>query len=115
MSVFKRLVLVLPLLTLTGCFDFLEEIWILPDGSGRVRIDIGLTSALFALPGIGSKEKLMDDVHENAKQAAEAARSDPDVKSVKVETKDEGGLFHLIYEIEVKDVTKLADVQRRIL
>lgn len=36
-------------LTLTGCFDLLQEIWIFPDGSGLVVFDVGLPKSFLDL------------------------------------------------------------------
>lgn len=115
MTLLRALALAVPLLALTGCFDFLEEIWINADGSGRVRIDVGITTALFALGGSRMKEELESEFKAEAERARQTAADDEDVKKITLETREEGGLLHVVYDIEVRDVTRLPEIQRKLL
>lgn len=110
----RILALALALLTLTGCFDFLEEIWINEDGSGRVRIDLGISTALFSLGGARVREELEREFKAEAERARAAVAQDPDVKKISVESRDDGDLHRIIYELEVRDVTRLPEIHRRL-
>ncbi len=97
---------------LTGCFDVLEEVWIEPDGSGRAHIELGMPAALMHLAKAASSAQGVS-LSSEAKAAAERLRKEPDVVRVRFEEKEEGGQYRAVYEVEVRDVTKLPELLRR--
>ncbi|MFC1499882.1 hypothetical protein ACFL6T_02540 [Candidatus Zixiibacteriota bacterium] len=68
-------VLLIPLLMLAGCLEVKQEIWIEPDGSGKIRFDISAPS-----PGEGSTEASSVPAEEVIAIARELRR-DPRLKS----------------------------------
>ncbi|MBX5484504.1 MAG: hypothetical protein IRZ16_22000 [Myxococcaceae bacterium] len=101
---------VLAVTTLSGCFDLLEEIWIAPDGSARMTLDVALAMPLLRLAGQDPFTKMQED----AKRTKAALEQDPAVKRFDFRTFEEGDVRHLVYELEVTDATKLAEIQHRV-
>ncbi|WNG43581.1 hypothetical protein F0U60_05275 [Archangium minus] len=102
----------LMLLTLTGCFDLLQEIWLLPDGSGRVVFDVGLPKSFLDL----ARTKGMDPLQElraAAKATEEDLKKDPDVTKFEFREYEQDGQQHLVYDLTVKDITRLGELQKR--
>jgi hypothetical protein len=108
----RWLLALLALLTLTGCLDILEEIWIQADGSARVTIDIAVPKSLLDLLKAKEKEPFAD-LRAKAQAAEAELKKDPDVVKFEFREFDDGGQYHLIYELTVKDATKLGEVQSR--
>ncbi|QRN96377.1 hypothetical protein JRI60_46460 [Archangium violaceum] len=108
----KWLLAPLVLLTLTGCFDLLQEIWILPDGSARAVFDVSLPKSLLDLArakGTDPLEQLRAEV-----QATEAElKKDPDVTKFEFREYEQAGQQHFVYDLTVKDATRLGELQKR--
>ena len=49
MKKFSLILTLLASLFLAGCYDLTEELWINPDGSGRMKFTIGLAENLVAM------------------------------------------------------------------
>ncbi|MFC1628105.1 hypothetical protein ACFL3H_03195 [Gemmatimonadota bacterium] len=69
------LIFLMPFLLLSGCIEVKQEIWIEPDGSGKIRFDIGAPS-----PGEGSADASSIPAEEIIAIARELRR-DPRLKS----------------------------------
>lgn len=95
--------------TLTGCFDLLQEIWVAPDGSARMVLDVSLPKGVLQLAGRDPFIKMRED----AKKTEEDLKKDPSVKKFEFRDYEEGDVHHLVYELEVTDATKLGDLQKR--
>ncbi|WPB76205.1 hypothetical protein KYC5002_45360 [Archangium violaceum] len=102
----------LVLLTLTGCFDLLQEIWILPDGSGRVVLDVGLPKTFLDLARTQGKDPL-EGMRADARAAEAELKKDPDVTKFEFREYEENGQQHLVYDLTVKDATRLGELQKR--
>ncbi len=105
----------LSLLTLTGCFDVVQELWIHPDGSARVVVDIGLPKSLGVLAQAAGGKSLVDQIHEQRKAAQESVGKDPNVTELVLRQYDEGEQLHLVHELTVKDATKLPELYRKVM
>ncbi|WP_375770247.1 hypothetical protein NR798_04955 [Archangium gephyra] len=102
----------LVLLTLTGCFDLLQEIWILPDGSGRVVFDIGLPKTFLDLARSQGKDPLAE-MRADAQTTEAELKKDPDVTKFEFREYEENGQQHIVYDLTVRDATRLGELQKR--
>lgn len=100
------------LLTLTGCFDLLQELWILPDGSGRVVFDVGLPKSFLDLARARGKDPL-EELRVEARATEEDLKKDPDVTKFEFREYEQEGQQHLVYDLTVKDATRLGELQKR--
>jgi hypothetical protein len=104
----------LSLLTLTGCFDVVQELWINPDGSARLMVDVALPKSLGMLAQAHGGKSLVDQLHEQRKAAQETLSKNPDVQALVMRQYDEGDVLHLVHELTVKDATKLPELYRQV-
>ncbi|HYO72476.1 MAG TPA: hypothetical protein VEU33_41035 [Archangium sp.] len=102
----------LVLLTLTGCFDLLQEIWLLPDGSGRVVLDVGLPKSFLDLARTQGTDPL-EGLRVDARAAEAELTKDPDVTKFEFREYEENGQQHLVYDLTVRDATRLGELQKR--
>lgn len=91
-SLFLTLVLALMSVLLSGCLSVLQEMWVNPDGSAKVSIDMGIATALLDMGG--SDGNPLDSFK------AQYEGSDK-YKNVTTRTYDEGDLRHIVVEFEV--------------
>lgn len=108
----RWLLAALMLLTLTGCFDLLQEIWILPDGSARAVFDVALPKSLMGLARAGGKNPL-DELRADAQATEAELKKDPDVTKFEFREYEDAGQQHLVYDLTVKDATRLGELQKR--
>jgi hypothetical protein len=100
------------LLTLTGCFDLLQELWILPDGSGRVVFDVGLPKSFLDLARTRGKDPL-EELRVEARATEEDLKKDLDVTKFEFREYEQDGQQHLVYDLTVRDATRLGELQKR--
>ena len=102
-------------LLLASCMNFSQDIWINKDGSGRMVLDIGMSKQMIEMAkNFGEQGADAKDPFDTAAQKKEIEANE-NVKSVKVTEKEVGEYKHFIYDIEVKDVTKLDEMQKGVL
>lgn len=89
---------------LSGCIDYSEEIWINADGSGRIKVDVGL-SPLIA--GMVMKE---GGDQSFCSQSDSVETSDPNIIRQQTRMHSEGEMIHCIMEAQVKDFRKIAEM-----
>jgi hypothetical protein len=104
----------LALLTLTGCFDLVQEVWINPDGSARVVLDLAIPKGLMALGETRGGKSLLDQVREEQEAAREKVGKDPNVEKLEQRTYEEGDKVHLVHDLTVRDATKLPELYRQL-
>jgi hypothetical protein len=113
--VFRRFLFLTLLLTscalTSGCFEFRQEFWINPDGSGRVLMDIGIQQ--IGNPGAAGQKEGSSKFEKQMQEARERLSKDPNVKRVQMSQETREGMLHTIFDIEVNDLTKLADSMRQ--
>jgi hypothetical protein len=102
----------LMLLSLTGCFDLLQELWILPDGSGRVVLDVALPKSFLDLARLQGKDPL-EQLRADARATEAELKQDPDVTKFEFREYEENGQQHLVYDLTVRDATRLGELQKR--
>lgn len=112
---FRRFLFLTLLLTscalTSGCFEFRQEFWINPDGSGRVLMDIGIQQ--IGNPGAAGQKEGSSKFEKQMQEARERLSKDPNVKRVQMSQETREGMLHTIFDIEVNDLTKLADSMRQ--
>ncbi|AEI64855.1 hypothetical protein LILAB_14750 [Corallococcus macrosporus] len=103
----------LPLLLTTGCFNVQQDLWIEPGGSARLVVDMGLPRSVTALARLGGAADARAQLLATAREAEKALREDPEVTQVMLRDYEQEGQVHLVYDVTVKDVTRLPDLYRR--
>lgn len=104
----------LALLTLTGCFDLVQDVWINPDGSARVVLDVAIPKSLVKLGELGGGKDLMAQVRQEQEAAKETLGKDPNVEKLEQRTYEEGERIHLVHDLTVRDATKLPELYRKL-
>ncbi|MFP2932965.1 hypothetical protein ACLESO_49020 [Pyxidicoccus sp. 3LG] len=110
----RWLLATLALLTLTGCFDVLQEVWLNPDGSARVVVDLAIPKSLGALAQATGGKDLMALVREQREEAAKKLGQDPNVTQVVQSDYEKDDQLHLVHDVTVKDATKLPELYRTV-
>jgi hypothetical protein len=100
------------LLTLTGCFDLLQEVWLHPDGSGRVVFDVALPKSFLDLARVRGKDPL-EELRAEARATEADLKKDPDVTKFEFREYEQDGQQHLVYDLTVRDATRLGELQKR--
>lgn len=106
-----QVVLSLAALSLAGCLDIAEEIWIRPDGTSRGRFDIQVSETLASM-GAGREGKnggfgeFRAKLQEKAKQLAADKEH---VNSAKYEEFKEAGKQHYVLDVEANSTSAVAD------
>ncbi|HZI14343.1 MAG TPA: hypothetical protein VE153_28515 [Myxococcus sp.] len=110
----RLLLALVPLLTLTGCFDVLEELWLHPDGSAKLVVDLAVPKSLTGLAQLAGGKDLQAVVREQQASAEAEVRKDPNVTQLVLREEEKGDRVHFVYELSVKDATKLPQLYQRI-
>ncbi len=103
------------LLSLTACFELRQEVWILPNGQGRAKIDFGMEKKLVALIESSSKAK---EGKPSPFSPAELKRTEknlkrnPNVISAKATTFIENDLQYLSVDYTTKDFSQLYQIDQ---
>lgn len=113
MKKFYQVFLGLLLLSLSACFELRQEVWILPNGQGRAKIDFGMEKKLVAL--IESSSKTKDSKPSpfspaELKKTEKTFKKNPDVVAAKATTFTEEDLQYLSLDFTTKDFNKLYEV-----
>jgi hypothetical protein len=95
---------------LSGCFEFKQEFWINPDGSGRVLMDIGIQQMGDA--NQGGRKQGGSEFEKKMQEARERLSQDPNIKSVKMLQETRDRMLHTVFDIECKDLTKFNESMR---
>lgn len=99
-------------LFLVSCINLEQDVWINADGSGRVKVDMGISKQMLEMAkGLGEQgADPFDTVAQKKKLEA-----NENVKSVKITTKEDEKYRHAIYDVELKDITKMNETMKDIL
>lgn len=102
---------VIACLPLASCIDVAQDLWIAADGSGRVKVDMGVSKKMLEMAGgfggeAGGEAGAGASPFDMAKQKKKL-EANPNVGSVKITTADDEVYRRFIYDVEIKDVTKL--------
>ena len=102
-----RILSLLLCLPLTGCLDVAQELWINSDGSGRMKIEIGLHEQLMLMQGKTRDDSTCDSFFEEKALMEEREG----VESAEYKSYKEGGVFYCVADIKVSDYTQLKTLQ----
>ncbi len=108
----RWVVALLALLTLTGCLDILQEIWIQADGSARVVVDLAVPKQLLGLLKTQGPDPFAE-LREKVRATEAELKKDPDVVKFEFRELDDGAQYHLIYDLTVRDATRLGALQKQ--
>jgi len=100
-----RILSLLLCLPLTGCLDVAQELWVYGDGSGRMKIVIGLYEQL--MQGQVRDDSTCDSFFEE-KSLMEKREG---VESAEYKSYKEGGVFYCVADIKVSDFQQLKTLQ----
>ncbi len=100
--------LLLPALLLSGCIDVRQDIYINPDGTGRLRLDIGIRSEATD----PAAEEIPEHPGEDLKVIARRIHNDPRVRTVHVEEYSEDGWDRGVIDLSVHDWRDLPELNR---
>ncbi|AKQ63645.1 hypothetical protein A176_000557 [Myxococcus hansupus] len=101
------------LLSATGCFDVQQDLWIEPGGSARLVVDVSIPQARMDLREIRGSLSPRQLLFVAAGDIEKALREAPEVAQVMLRDYEKEGRDHLVYDVTVKDVTRLPDLYRR--
>jgi len=91
---------------LAGCVDVDETVWINPDGSGRIKLDISVEQDEARWQGSGRQkavEEYKDDTKEDIREQRERFLNIPSVTDIKIDQYAEDIKMHTAYTITVKE------------
>lgn len=103
------IVLITVLALCCGCFEYSQEIWVNPDYSGRIVADFGIAEQLISMSALGGGDPVGEVRAGYEKNKAEL-ESDPNVKSVSLTEKSDADMHHFVFDVSLKDVTRLGRV-----
>lgn len=115
MKIFYQAFLCLLLLSLSACFELRQEVWILPNGQGRAKIDFGMEKKLVSLIESSSKAKEGKPSPfspAELKRTEKTFKKNPDVVTAKATTFTEGDLQYLSIDYTAKDFSKLYQIDQ---
>ena len=95
-----------------GCFEILEEVWINNDGSGRIKIDIGISEAMMSMGTSDSSANTFADLDKDFQKTKEEVEKNPKIKRVDFKQYSDGGMKHFAFDVEVRDLSALNDFQK---
>jgi len=95
---------------LSGCFELVEEIWINPDNSGRLKLDIAVSEKVIALGKLEEGKDLSTGFEESKKRI----ENNPDIARLAYQEYSDAGMRHFIFDMAVNDFHKLAAMSRNI-
>ena len=109
------------LLTLTGCIDIKQDVWINEDGSGKFVFDVGISKQMKAMmEGFGGLEALGGEedegganeipFSESPEEVAAELKENEFVTSVEFKEAKDEKYERTIYTVELSDITKIKDV-----
>ncbi len=102
------------LLSFSGCIEYLEEIWINDDGSGKLKIDLGVAESFVSLGKNFGMQDSMQDMTKQYLKRKEELEQNPNVKKADFKEFTENGLHHFVFEIEVKDIFKVGELTKKL-
>ena len=104
---FFPLVIILSL-SLSGCFDLNEELWINQDGSGRMKFTVGVAEPLMAM--MKQSGESADFCDELMKQESMPEQSEA-IESVVVVKSTEAGMDYCTIDMRLRDFRKFSEAR----
>ena len=102
------------LLALTGCLDVQQDVWVNPDGTGRLRIDMGLSENL-SEPAEGVEAVTGNEMVRDFQEIQRRIKDDPRIRQIYVENYARGGYDRAAVDILVHDWRDLPAINDLVL
>ena len=112
MSLLKYILVITVLLCFSGCIDYLEEIWINADGTGKLKIDLGVAESFVSLGKNFGMEDSSQDMSKQYLKRKEEIERNPNVQKVDFKDFSAGDMHHFVFEIDVKDIFKVGELTK---
>lgn len=103
MSRVRNLIALIPVVILSGCLEYNEDITVNSDKTGRIQMDIAVLADFF------DKEQI-EEIREELKEAQEEFRKHPQITHADFAVKLKSDMYHFMYDIGVKDYKFLEDL-----
>ena len=110
------------ILSLSGCIDVKQDIWINKDGSGKFIFDVGISKQMKAmmegfggLQGLGGEEESVGNeipFSDDPEKVVTELKENEFVKSAEFKEAKDAKYERTIYTIELSDITKIKDVMK---
>ena len=114
MKILRSLIPLFCALTLSGCLDVQQEVWINPDGSGKLRFDLGLSRAFIELDE--GESTGVSDLAVSFRELGRELNRDPRLKySPVLEEYSDDDFDRIALEVVVKDWRDLPAINQLIL
>jgi len=113
MKTFYQTLMCILLLSLTACFELRQEVWILPNGQGRAKIDFGMEQKLVALIESSSKAKGSKPSpfsSSELKKTEKTMKKNPNVVAAKATSFAENDLQYLSLDYTTKNFTQIYEI-----
>jgi hypothetical protein len=94
-------------LVASSCLDMKQDIWINPDGTGRLRIDVGVSKSVMDSPDAETGES---DLSEDFRQVQRDLKDDPRIRSLHTEGYATSEYVRAAIDLVVHDWRDLPDV-----
>ena len=106
----RRISLLLLALAGTGCFSMTQEIWINPDGTGRILFDVGFSDELLSMAK-GSGEDPAASLRTDMEKTKKEMAADPTVSSVETSERSEGGMRHFVMDVHLRQMSGMKSMK----
>jgi len=93
----------------TGCIDFTEEFFFNADGTGKMIVDIAVSTELMGMTGDSTKSDSSDAVKSMAHLVKQFS-ADPRVSAARLRDTAFGGMIHTVFEVDAKSFKDLASL-----
>lgn len=103
------------LLLLTGCFEFSEEIWISEDGSGRMKLDIGIGDMLTKLVRESGGTSPIEQLKKGFQDLQAQLAANPKITKIAYDEYDFGTMNHIVLDLEVTDARLLTELNQKLM
>ena len=98
----------------SGCIDYLEEIWINADGSGKLKVDMGIAETFVSMGKSFGMEDSSNDMQKQYLKKKEELEKNPNVQKVDFKDFTQGDMHHFVFDIDVKDIFKVGELTRKL-
>lgn len=110
MKLLRTILILFFMLNATACFEMRQEVWILKDGQGRMKMDFGVEKKIADLMAQSSGENNNQTnpfSTQGLKELEKKIKADPEIVAVKTKTFNEGEMQFISVDVTNKDFTKI--------
>lgn len=118
-KIIKSLTVLTLVLLLTGCFEMSEEIWVNPDASSRVKIDLSLSEKTMGFSEMAiaasQQEKSSNPPLLDLEKIKSELLESPSVKKVDTQEYSEAGMRHFIVDVQLRNFRQIQKLSEKML